>query len=388
MVCSATIRSVNRAFLRSICSPPESAWPLRRAPRRGAVLLLGEDAVGAGQEGLRLASALLAASGSGLIPLALLRVAAGCRDQGTLHRWEAGTWHHLAQVQLPTGLPPSPARRRREWPAIQLPALPRSGATPWPASAGTAAAAIGAALAWLRLREPRLMLPHLEEPWRSQVPDAALAAALLQLCGEGRRVVWQLPPGAYAGLEPVLLEAWRRNLGPKLLLPSAELPALEGEAAARSWILDVGAPSDAEAVLAWALAQEDPVLIGLADDPCDARASTATVPEPYRPGSGRWLASGTGGTVVVTAPQAAVALAAAQELGRQGIGLGVFHCTSLAPLPMAQLLAAPRPCWLMPGALAGFASACAVHGLDAAVITGPEQLVRAVLSAHRGPAGG
>jgi transketolase len=100
----------------------------------------------------------------------------------------------------------------------------------------------------------------------------------------------------------------------------------------------VAAPADAgeaAAALAQVLDSEDAVVLALPG----AALATAEWPadHAYLPGSGRWLARGEAATLVCESRSAAAALEAGAALRALGVEVGVLHCTSLHPLPLAEL---------------------------------------------------
>jgi hypothetical protein len=388
--CIERLRSGLRApgRLRLIADPGSDALlgrcPEREPPAAPALLLgtaLGMAWAEASRQGavLALATAVPAADDPALVlaqrlGLGNVHLIAPWPDGGYgLARLGPDGWQREAAIRQPQPQPPSAPRRRREWPPVNLASLPRSGEVPWPAGGEAAPAAISRALAWLEAHEQRLLLPHAQPPWCAEPLSPTLAAAVAQLAGEGRRVVWQLPVGGFAVIAPAIADACRRGLGPKLLLPADELPALDGPFAACSWMLATGEGRQAEAVLAWMLAHEDAALCELQ---AAGPAGTGVV-GPYRPGSGRWLASGADGTVVAAAAQAPAACSVRTALAARGLALGVFECTSLAPPPAAQLLAAPKPLWLLTDPAGGLAAALAACGLTPPASASPTELERA-----------
>ncbi len=232
---------------------------------------------------------------------------------------------------------PAPAGLRGAWPPVHLSSLPPGGVAPWPVAGGTQAEENDGALRWLAGREARVLIAHQVPPWREAPASAATLLALAQLAGEGLRVCWRLPPGALGAWTAVLAEAGRRGVALKLLVAASGLPALARLNALDGWW--VVAPADARegaAVLAQVLDSEDAVLIAEAEPQPGLPPWPAG--EPYLPGSGRQLAAGAAVTLVCESRSAALALAAHGRLAALGIAAGVLQCTSLLPLPRAQLM--------------------------------------------------
>jgi hypothetical protein len=231
---------------------------------------------------------------------------------------------------------PSGDGPRGAWPPVHLASLPPGGLPPWPWTPGAQALADDSALRWLADREARLLVAHQAPPWCAAPASAATLLALAQLAGEGLRVCWRLPAGALRAWSAVLAEAGRRGFALKLLVAAAELPALVQLSALEGWW--VIAPADARegaAVLAQVLDSEDAVLI--AEGEPQPGLPSWPAEEPYLPGSGWPLASGGDLTLVCESRSAALALAARAGLAARGIAAGVLQCTSLLPLPRAQL---------------------------------------------------
>jgi hypothetical protein len=230
----------------------------------------------------------------------------------------------------------APEALRGDWPPVRLASLPPGGLPPWPWTGGTPALETDSALRWLASREARLLVAHQASPWREAPATAATLLALAQLAGEGRRVCWRLPAGALPGWTGVLADIGRRGFALKLLVAAGELPALAQLGALEGWW--VIAPADARegaAVLAQVLDSEDAVLIAVVE----AEPSLPPWPPdlPYLPGGGRQLTPARDLTLVCESRSAALALAAFARLAALGVEAGVLQCTSLLPLPRAQL---------------------------------------------------
>jgi hypothetical protein len=226
---------------------------------------------------------------------------------------------------------------RAEWPPVHLAALPIDGRAPWPSDPQAAPrAAAESALAWLAEREPALLRPHRDAPWSGLPDSSAKLLAAAHLATEGRRVAWSLPRGTpLLGWLDELREIARRGIPLKLLcapedVPLAHLALLDGW-----WIAAPGDAAEAGAVLSWALATEDSVIIALPEVRADAPVHPAE--QPWTPGSARRLADGAAATIVCAAPSAPLALRARAALAGSGIDAGVLQCTSLVPLPLPDL---------------------------------------------------
>ncbi len=303
---------------------------------------------------------------------------AGCADGiGTLIALGSAPLAEAATVAV--GAPAARARQRREWSPVHLASLPSSGAPPWPepAAAEDAARAVEDALAWLAAREPRLVIAHQHQPWRDLPQDGATAAALAQLAGEGRRVVWRLGCGGLGACTQAAAAAAARGLALKLLIDAEDLPAQDSRLSARAWVVSASDAREADAMLAWGLAHEDAVVMGLGA-PADVPRWEAQVP--WTPGQGRWLRAGAAGTIACSAQGAPIAWAACAEAGAD---IGVLQCSSLSPLPAAALRLAPRPLWALEAlAPRGFARAVAGLAEDAAAARDGRALARALASAR------
>jgi hypothetical protein len=207
----------------------------------------------------------------------------------------------------------------RERQPVRLGSLGRDLVPRWPA--GTTSGLLSACAAV----EPLLFLPGRDARWRTG-PAAFLALAWI--ASEGRRVVWELPPGAP-------LTAWEAaadlvahmQFALKLIVDPADLPWSD---AFRHWWIAAPGPADAAGVLTWALAGEECALLAL--------PAQATVGESWLPGSTRVLADAQNGTVLCLARDAVAASTWAAQRG-----LGVLQLTGLRPLPGARLRAARAP---------------------------------------------
>ncbi len=242
-------------------------------------------------------------------------------------------------------LPPA-SDLRREWPPVNLRTLLPGALPPWPVDAASLPlAAASDWLAWMAAREPDLVVANLAAGWRDQVPGAAVLGALAQLAGEGRRVCWRLPSGI--DVKPwldALQQIGRRGLGIKLLMNANDLPPRPHLAPLIGWWVLVPADTrETAAMLAFALSCEDPVVIGLPPTVPSALPPWADQ-QAFHPGHGRWLVHGGAATVVCDYRTLSVANAAVTLLAEAGHRVGVLLCTSLVPLPLADLdLAGPGP---------------------------------------------
>ena len=244
------------------------------------------------------------------------------------------TFAPLEGASLPPMIP-----KRQEWQPVHLRTLLPGTLPPWPVdSASLPPAAASDWLAWLAIREPDVVVANLAAGWREQPPGPTLLCALAQLAGEGRRVCWRLPSGT--DLRPWLAamqDVGRRGLAIKLLINANDLPPRPHLAPlAGWWILVPADTNEAAAMMAHALDSEDPVVIGL----------TPTIPvmlppwpakQAYHPGRGRWLKHGAAATLVCDQRTLSVTAAAVVILGNEGVQLGVLLCTSVLPLPVADL---------------------------------------------------
>lgn len=204
----------------------------------------------------------------------------------------------------------------RERQPVRLPSLQRSLAPAW--SGRTAAEA----LAETAVREPLLLLPGRDPRWQV---DGASLLALAWIAGDGRRVAWELPPGAdLAGLGAELDLIGRMQLPLKIIASPRDLPWPPAERGLSRWWVACPHEADAAGVLAWALAGEECVLAAL--------PPRLPAGGPWMPGSARYLRRGEAGTRICIA-----------EPGATAADIGILHLTSLVPPPLAELRAAPKP---------------------------------------------
>jgi hypothetical protein len=246
-----------------------------------------------------------------------------------------------------------PAVWNRDWHPVHLASLPQGALPPWPQGEGPTIPAVDRWLAWMMQREPRLLVPHLALPWNAVTPTPAALLALAQVSGEGYRVCWRpFPPRGLIDWLGVLDAIGRQGLPFKLLVPHAALPALlHLQALPGWWVMAPADRGEAAAVIAHALDTEHATLIALPED------QAAIPPWPsdsaYMPGTGRLLAPGVALTLVCDQAGIQAAYDARVTLASVGVDAGVFHCTSVHPLPAAELTdAAQRAPMLV----------CALHG--------------------------
>ena len=193
---------------------------------------------------------------------------------------------------------------------VDLPALPRSGIPPWLVEGD----GITPGIAWSRAAHPERVVDVSEE---ARTPAGLLATG--RLTRQGVRVVAWLPAAMEISAYRAVLEELGRRQEPLILIAS---PVQVAMLLVPGWFAAAGSdPRENAAIFASSLAHEWPTLIG---------AGAGGTPWPggaYEPGRGRWLRSGEGAFRVVTAIDAAVALATPGP---------VWQRTSLAP-------AAPPP---------------------------------------------
>ncbi|GDY12409.1 hypothetical protein LBMAG53_12870 [Planctomycetota bacterium] len=230
---------------------------------------------------------------------------------------------------------------RQEWPPVHLASLPAGLVAPSMDRGMSPNLAIDTWLMQIAADEPRLILPHHHGWWPQQPADGATLQALAQLACSGWRVVWRLPAGLDLTDWAQALDAVGASGAPiKLLVQAADLPEVGWWMERRGWWCI--APADADetaAVLLWALAHEDSVVVGL--PPAGSGISAWPSGTAWMPGSGRWILGGPddphrAGTLVCRADRVHRALTYHRP------GEGVFCCTSLWPLPVEELRRAAR----------------------------------------------
>ncbi len=233
----------------------------------------------------------------------------------------------------------------KEWPPVHLETLDGTGGVPpWPRAHGTPDARIDAHLRWLAEREPRVLLPHRTPGW-SWRPSGASLWWWAARCAEGRRVAWLLPPGAdLVALMPTLRQLAAYRLGLKLIVTApVSLTAL---AELSQWWVSAAAEEDeAAAILARMMDHEDPALLLLPAAPAQLAIwpTVSQQPAPWVPGAGRWLTRGAQGSMVCLNDSADICLRAADVLRAGGTHVGVYHVSSLIPLPVAELRVLTAP---------------------------------------------
>lgn len=166
----------------------------------------------------------------------------------------------VAALDLSNALPDSP------WPPVALTSLPRSGVPPvaWPD--------VPTALAWLREREPHLLV--VEAP-----SHPALAVAHAMIAGNGVRVCWHLHDVDWAQWLPALRHIGQRQLPLQLIcdaLPPEPIPGW--------WIATPAGRGATAAALVHHLQHEWPGIIVPGSGPDDS--------EPWQPGHLRVLREG------------------------------------------------------------------------------------------------
>jgi hypothetical protein len=252
-------------------------------------------------------------------------------------------WSHQPQATAclpPTGAEPihgsgTAPHPRREWPPVNLTGLPAGLAAPLVDPATPPGPLVDGWLDGLSLREPRLLLPHASGWWPQQPKTQSTLLALSQVAGQGIRVFWRLPTGTDLRRWAAVLD-WisRAGLPIKLLVDAADLPPADWCQLRQGWwIAGPCEAGEALAVLFWALAHEDCAIISLPTVVLD-NLPAWPADEAWMPGSGRWIVPGDSGAVVCRGDQAARAMALRR--GREAL----LACTSISPLPEADLLAA------------------------------------------------
>lgn len=184
--------------------------------------------------------------------------------------------------------------------------------------------------AWLgriAAREPLLMLPGRDPAWGH---DEAALLALAWIAGDGRRVLWEVPPQADPGAWGGALDLIGRMQLPLKLLVRG-LPFPPSERGLGAWWVAAAAGTEAGAVLAWALAGEECCALDLQPGGVPGWADDAA----WTPGRARPIATGSGATLLCLAEDALAALAAAEAAGCSALQLTGIH-----PAPLPQLLAA------------------------------------------------
>lgn len=273
---------------------------------------------------LRLANLALAVSGGAIADEAVL---AGCG------------WRVAADLDGPgpvamrvTVMTPTPSAPVGHAPApIHLGALPD-----WRAALRPTASPYADATGWLNdlaTREPRLVLPHCAWPC---APDAVGIAIAAEVAASGRRVVWLLPRGTdLVAALPALRATARRRIALKLVIAADDLPPLGAWSAAPGWWLIAPAGDDeCRAGLAHVLANEDAAVLAL-----PRRVHAGEWRGDHEAGTGRWLARDAAAALTLVCDNRGLDLAVAARLllGTVGIAAEVLLCTSLLPMPTADL---------------------------------------------------
>ena len=213
-------------------------------------------------------------------------------------------------------------------PPVRLTTLPRSGEVPWATTTTSPNAAITEGLSWVAARESALIVLDGAE---AGSPLTLVVAGLMT--GEGRRVVVHLPePMPEVMTELAVLGRLQRPL--TVITGSLPRLALPGW-----WMVGEAQPGPTAAQLTMALLHEWPTLIVAGDvPPSDASMPLAVQPPMVPiPGSGTWLRQRQPGSpaVVCTAPGSSAAWQAVAAATNPGTGC--YCCTSLQPLPEADL---------------------------------------------------
>ncbi len=305
--------------------------------------------------------------------------------QGPWQRHEHKPTAHLLPEPWPTPGRPAPLPMAREWQPVRLAALQTGGLPPWPVDADEpATAALPAWLSWLAVRSPALLTAD-TPPWSGISPTAAALAALAQVASEGHRVCWRLPAGfpLLAHLA-TLADIGQRALPLQLVVDASDLPGAAALATLTGWwVIAPADTAETAAALAASLDQELPTLLAL---PADAAAPMEPWPaeRAWTHGCGRWLARGERSTLVCGPAGREIALAAQRSATAAGLRLGVFHCSSLAPLPVHQLCeaAALAPLLVVPddhGLVAQVRNAVASEAGARVLVMSPDAMTAAAL---------
>jgi hypothetical protein len=257
---------------------------------------------------------------------------AGWKNSGEVLTYE---FVHFAahQISYP------PPHLRGDWPPVRMATTVPGSLPAWPVDeTSVPLSSLNDWLAWLRGREPQLIIMDMTPPFISFPTRPWCAALLAQLTGEGRRVVWRLPTGVeLSGWLEILHDIGRRGLALKLCLSVDNLLSRPALAPLLGWWILV--PNDAEeaaAMLAFALEHEDPVVLAV---PGQVQPHVPPWPaqQAYFPGSGRWLRHGTRATLVCDFHAIALAEHAAATLAAENISVGVLICSTLMPLPIGEI---------------------------------------------------
>ena len=242
------------------------------------------------------------------------------------------TWGDGQQVNGPVavaieGESPAPAIAvcRGRWAPLRLPAV-----RAWSHRVGDPLAD----LAELSQREPRVLLAHVQMPWRDVAAGQALLAALAAVAGEGRRVVWHVPASlTLQDMAPTLRRMSERGRSMILVVDAFDSSSIAFWGTLPGWWVAV--PADAaeyRAVLARAVASDDLMVIA---KPMTGNVLTWPDGTAHEAGSGRWLFQPQEfrATIVCAGACLTEVLRAREALAVVGIPIAIYHVTSVQPLP-------------------------------------------------------
>jgi hypothetical protein len=327
---------------------------------------------------------LLIAPRMGLLPLTLVIIddTTSAPKEKDSHWLDKSGWktngHVLAYefvhfaVHHPSYPPP---KLHGDWPPVRMATTIPGSLPPWPVDeTSVPLSSLNDWFAWLRGREPQLMLVDMTPPLIGLPAQPWLAAILAQLACEGRRVCWRLPKGVdMREWLAVLHDIGRRGMALKLFMAADDLLTRPILAPLTGWWILV--PNDVEeaaAMFAYALEHEDPIIIALPSTVPPQLPAWPTQ-HAYIPGSGRWMRHGKRGTIICDFRTVALAEQAAEQLTTKNLALGVLICSSILPLPIGDIDHLPGTALFVCGNDLGVAWTSAVLDQERPVTIIPDQ---------------
>lgn len=194
-----------------------------------------------------------------------------------------------------------------------------------------------ASLPSLVAREPHVILADSQRPW-CDLSGPALPMVLGALAGEGKRVCWRVPAATdLRACVPGLRRLADRGRAMTLIVDDFTTDSLAfWHALPGWWVMAAADDGEFRALLARALRSED--LCVVARPPTGA-IETWPSGDAHVPGTGRWLASepAAKATLVCASAGSEACQRAREALTAMGIAVGIYHVSSVIPLPEAEL---------------------------------------------------